>query len=80
MYVVSELFTMVVLQLTFGSWTYDGHEVSLNGSPTVSLSYLRSPPHGWKIMSAKAKTETLHDPCCPEPYPLVTFEVTLGKE
>ncbi|UYV83054.1 nAChRa3 [Cordylochernes scorpioides] len=75
--------------MKFGSWTYDGREVDMRHSMQVQGSnYV---PGGidmtefyksveWDILYASAiYYEGFYD-CCPEPYPDITFNVTMRRK
>ncbi|CAF0792648.1 unnamed protein product [Brachionus calyciflorus] len=76
--------------MKFGSWTYDGFQVDLvhinqqiDPSDFIPIGidlrdYYRSVE--WDIMSVPAKRNVKTYPCCPEPYPDITFNLTLRRK
>lgn len=72
------------------SWTYDGLQVDLvhinqqiDDSDEIPIGIdLRDyyPSVEWHIMSAPAKRNVKTYPCCPEPYPDITFNITLRRK
>lgn len=76
--------------MKFGSWTYDGFQVDLvhinqqiDPSDEIPIGidlrdYYRSVE--WDIMSVPAKRNVKTYPCCPEPYPDITFNITLRRK
>lgn len=77
-------------KMKFGSWTYDGFQVDLlhyeqrkdsaNFIPIgIDLrEYYRSVE--WDIMSVPARRNVKTYPCCPEPYPDITFNITIRRK
>ena len=79
--------------MKFGSWTYDGHEVDLrhvwenkgvsDGSQTVIPNGVDLceyyPNVEWDIINVTARRKEKFYPCCPEPYPDITFNITLRR-
>ncbi|CAL1286406.1 unnamed protein product [Larinioides sclopetarius] len=66
--------------MKFGSWTYDGYHVRINVSKRwVDLSefYLSVE---WDIMAAPATRNEKYYSCCMEPYPDITFNMTLRRK
>jgi hypothetical protein len=76
--------------MKFGSWTYDGFQVDLvhidqqmENSDEIAIGidlkdYYQSVE--WDIMSVPAKRNVKTYPCCPEPYPDITFNITLRRK
>ncbi|XP_076334111.1 acetylcholine receptor subunit alpha-like 1 isoform X1 [Tachypleus tridentatus] len=76
-------------QMKFGSWTYDGYQVDLRHLKETENSSLV--PLGidlnefylsveWDIMSVPAKRREKYYACCNEPYPDITFNITLRRK
>ncbi|XP_076350483.1 acetylcholine receptor subunit alpha-L1-like isoform X3 [Tachypleus tridentatus] len=76
-------------QMKFGSWTYDGYQVDLRHLEEVENTSLV--PLGidlskfylsveWDIMSVPAKRREKYYACCNEPYPDITFNITLRRK
>lgn len=86
-------FDMQECFMKFGSWTYDGHEVDLRHvreSKGVADGHQTVIPHGvdlceyypnveWDIINVTARRKEKFYPCCPEPYPDITFIITLRR-
>ena len=78
--------------MKFSSWTYDGNHVSLkhvtqhdseDGEVHIPVAinmadYYRS--FIWDVMAVPAQRNIVYYPCCPEPYPDVTFHITLRRK
>ena len=72
------------------SWTYDGFQVDLvhinqkvDPSDHIPIGidlrdYYRSVE--WDIMSVPARRNVKTYPCCPEPYPDITFNITIRRK
>lgn len=64
----------------FGSWTYDGLKLDVDFSddpPQAELTYYT--PRLYNIVSSTGKKHVKKYPCCPEPYPDLTFNLKLKK-
>ena len=86
-------FDMQECFMKFGSWTYDGHEVDLRHvreSKGISDGHRTVIPNGvdlceyypnveWDIINVTARRKEKFYPCCPEPYPDITFIITLRR-
>ena len=86
-------FDMQECFMKFGSWTYDGHEVDLRHvreSKGISDGHQTVIPNGvdlceyypnveWDIINVTARRKEKFYPCCPEPYPDITFIITLRR-
>ncbi|EFX87442.1 hypothetical protein DAPPUDRAFT_312255 [Daphnia pulex] len=81
--------------MKFGSWTYDGHEVDLmhmmqetdSGIDVVSANIVTGinltefyPSVEWDILDVPARKNEERYPCCEEPYPDITFNVTMRRK
>ncbi|XP_023236992.1 acetylcholine receptor subunit alpha-like 1 [Centruroides sculpturatus] len=75
--------------MKFGSWTYDGREVDLrhtkqiSGSPTVLMGIDMSEFYKsveWDILLVPAIYHEGYYECCNEPYPDITFNVTMRRK
>ncbi|PAA64225.1 hypothetical protein BOX15_Mlig000862g1 [Macrostomum lignano] len=82
--------------MKFGSWTYDGHKVDLqhiaqksplvrNMSGKVTIDYAVDlseyyPSGEWDILELSAIRDDIYYPCCVEPFPDVTFNITLRRK
>ncbi|XP_023240043.1 acetylcholine receptor subunit alpha-like 1 [Centruroides sculpturatus] len=75
--------------MKFGSWTYDGYTVDLKhkhqmeGSPEIDIGIdLREFNLNveWDIMAVPAKRKEKFYSCCEEPYPDITFNITIKRK
>ncbi|XP_050402295.1 neuronal acetylcholine receptor subunit alpha-7 isoform X2 [Patella vulgata] len=65
--------------MKFGSWAYDGFQVDVfNRSNPIDLSNFVSNGE-WDLLSVKAERHVVKYPCCPEPFPDVTFSIHLRR-
>ncbi|CAL8268809.1 unnamed protein product [Boreogadus saida] len=63
--------------LKFGSWTHNGWLLDLQMLEVDTSSYI---PNGeWDLVGVPAKRNELYYDCCKEPYPDVTFTVTMRR-
>ncbi|XP_058859109.1 neuronal acetylcholine receptor subunit alpha-7 [Acipenser ruthenus] len=63
--------------LKFGSWTHNGWLLDLQMLEVDVSSYI---PNGeWDLVGVPAKRNELYYDCCKEPYPDVTFTVTMRR-
>ncbi|XP_061535501.1 neuronal acetylcholine receptor subunit alpha-7-like isoform X2 [Phycodurus eques] len=63
--------------LKFGSWTHNGWLLDLQMMDVDISSYI---PNGeWDLVGVPAKRNELYYDCCKEPYPDVTFTVTMRR-
>ncbi|XP_059169119.1 neuronal acetylcholine receptor subunit alpha-10-like isoform X2 [Physella acuta] len=68
-----------VCSMKLGSWAYDGFQVDVdNRSVPVDLTNYVSNGE-WHLISVKAKRNVVYYPCCPEPFPDVTFTIHLRR-
>ncbi|XP_045216595.2 acetylcholine receptor subunit alpha-like 1 [Mercenaria mercenaria] len=79
--------------MKFGVWTYDGHEVDLQHvweKQGVMQGNQMVIPKGvdlcdyyqnieWDIINVTARRKEKFYPCCPEPYPDITFNITIRR-
>jgi nicotinic acetylcholine receptor len=66
-------------KLKFGSWTYNGYQVSIEErSNAIELSnYV---PNGeWDLLDTSYQVNIVRYPCCPEPFPDITFYVRIRR-
>ena len=81
--------------MKFGSWTYDGNEVDLmhmlqENTPAelASIDVVSTginltefyPSVEWDILDVPARKNEEYFPCCEEPYPDITFNVTMRRK
>ncbi|XP_066516043.1 neuronal acetylcholine receptor subunit alpha-7 isoform X1 [Hoplias malabaricus] len=63
--------------LKFGSWTYNGWLLDLQMQEVDISTYI---PNGeWDLVGVPGKRNELYYECCKEPYPDVTFTVTMRR-
>ncbi|XP_052101770.1 acetylcholine receptor subunit alpha-like 1 isoform X1 [Mytilus californianus] len=88
-------FDMQECFMKFGSWTYDGHELDLQHICDAQAVYNEEtkekvitwgidikdfyPNVEWDIINVTARRKEKFYPCCPEPYPDITFNITLRR-
>lgn len=65
--------------LTFGSWTYNGKRIDVK--PKEKSADLRNYVKNgeWKMIRISAERQVEYFPCCPEPYPYVTYVVHMRR-
>ena len=62
-----------------GSWTYDGFQVDLtNKSANMDLDQY-TVNGGWDLITTRTRRNVVYYPCCPEPFPDVTFVIYLRR-
>ncbi|XP_052280904.1 acetylcholine receptor subunit alpha-like 1 [Dreissena polymorpha] len=80
--------------MKFGVWTYDGHEVDLQHvleKQGVAEGDQMVIPNGvdlcdyyqnveWDIINVTARRKEKFYPCCPEPFPDITFNITIRRK
>lgn len=84
-------FDMQECFLKFSTWSYNGHEVDLqhvcNGTDTGEEIVIQRgidlkdyyPNVEWDVINVTARRKVKFYPCCPEPYPDITFNITLRR-
>jgi hypothetical protein len=67
--------------LKFGSWTYDGFKLNIdfyNGLEEIDVNdYIKS--NEWELTGHPAKKNVKYYPCCKEPFPDLTFTLTIKR-
>ncbi|CAH1791621.1 unnamed protein product, partial [Owenia fusiformis] len=67
--------------MKFGSWTHDGFQLDLGfyeGKKSIDLTdYIAD--NGWDILDVGAVKNIKKYPCCMEPYPDITFNLTVQR-
>ncbi|VDI07844.1 neuronal acetylcholine receptor subunit alpha-10-like [Mytilus galloprovincialis] len=68
-----------ICKLKMGSWLYDGFQVDVtNRSVDIDLSnYVENGE--WKLIDTKAIRNVVVYPCCPTPFPDVTFHIHIRR-
>jgi len=67
--------------LKFGSWTFDGNVLDVqlyNGTNSMDLSQMHN-SSGFEVVSSTAVRNIKYYPCCADPYPDLTFNVTIKR-
>ncbi|XP_071169768.1 neuronal acetylcholine receptor subunit alpha-10-like isoform X1 [Mytilus edulis] len=73
-------FDTQVCRLTFGSWSHHGFEMDVVNSATEGDLATYIEHNEWDIAAFPVIRHVLHYNCCPEPYPDVTFYLTLKRK
>lgn len=68
-----------ICKLKIGSWLYDGYQVDVSNRTTdIDLSnYVENGE--WKLINTKAVRNVVVYPCCPTPFPDVTFYIHIRR-
>ncbi|XP_069138036.1 neuronal acetylcholine receptor subunit alpha-10-like [Argopecten irradians] len=68
-----------ICKMKMGSWAYDGYQVDvLNRSSNVDLSnYVENGE--WELINTSAVRNVVTYPCCPTPFPDVTFSIHIRR-
>ncbi|XP_052796737.1 acetylcholine receptor subunit alpha-type acr-16-like isoform X3 [Mya arenaria] len=68
-----------ICKLKLGSWAYDGFQVDVsNRTGEVDLSNFVDNGE-WTLVETRVKRNVIFYPCCPEPFPDVTFYIQLRR-
>ncbi|KAL4227937.1 hypothetical protein ACF0H5_013376 [Mactra antiquata] len=68
-----------VCKLKLGSWAYDGFQVDVSNR-SVDIDLANFVDNGeWTLIDTKVQRNVLYYPCCPEPFPDVTFYIQLRR-
>lgn len=84
-------FDIQLCSMKFGSWTYDGNMVDLVHECAVTSKESNVIEHGvdlrdfypsveWDIIEVNAMKNDKQYLCCPEPYPDITFNITMRRK
>ncbi|XP_078725077.1 LOW QUALITY PROTEIN: neuronal acetylcholine receptor subunit alpha-10-like [Lampetra fluviatilis] len=65
--------------LTFGSWTYNGHQVDIFPGPDNAELKDFVANVEWEILGMAARRNVIVYGCCSEPYPDITYTITLKR-
>lgn len=65
--------------LTFGSWTYNGKRIDVN--PKARSADLKNyiTNGEWDVIEVSAEKKVAFFPCCPEPYPYITYTLRVRR-
>ncbi|KAI8500747.1 Neuronal acetylcholine receptor subunit alpha-7 [Branchiostoma belcheri] len=69
-----------ICKLQFGSWTYDGFKVNITNRNAKGDSSNFILNEQWDLLDLDAVRNELIYPCCPEPYPDVTFHISMRRK
>ena len=66
-------------KIKIGSWTYDGYALDVQPeSYTMDIS--KSPSNlEWQVVSTSVERKVQTYSCCPEPYPDVTYTISIKR-
>jgi nicotinic acetylcholine receptor, invertebrate len=65
--------------MKFGSWSYHGDELNLNPEiNAIDISELQQNQE-WDLVNFSYQKNIKYYSCCPEPYPDITFNITLRR-
>jgi len=67
--------------MKFGSWTFDGNVLDVqfyNKTSEIELDNLHN-SSGFEIVSTTAQRNVRYYSCCPDPYPDLTFNMTIRR-
>lgn len=68
-----------VCSLKLGSWAYDGYQVDVTNR-SLDVDTTRYVDNGeWTLIGTKAVRRVVRYPCCPEPFPDVTFYIHIRR-
>ncbi|CAF0775433.1 unnamed protein product [Rotaria sordida] len=66
-------------KLKFGSWTYNGYQVSIE-ERNYAIELSSYVPNGeWDLLDTSYQVNIVRYPCCPEPFPDITFYVRIRR-
>lgn len=72
-------FDVQTCKLKFGSWTYDGFQVDITNR-TTDIDLVNYVPNGeWSLIQTQVIRNVVYYPCCPEPFPDVTFVIKIRR-
>ena len=65
--------------MNFGSWSYDGTalDIQLSSDFVYTEDYVENSE--WEYINSTATRDVKTYECCPEPYPYVTYNITLRR-
>ncbi|XP_045156385.1 neuronal acetylcholine receptor subunit alpha-10-like isoform X4 [Mercenaria mercenaria] len=68
-----------ICKLKLGSWAYDGFQVDVSNR-SLEIDLTNFVDNGeWTLIDTKVQRNVIYYPCCPEPFPDVTFYVQLRR-
>ena len=64
----------------FASWSHDGHEMDVtNRSHSADTSFFVDNGE-WNLLGMPSRRNVVFYPCCPEPFPDVTFYLVIQRQ
>ncbi|KAM8876743.1 neuronal acetylcholine receptor subunit alpha-7-like [Synchiropus picturatus] len=70
-------FDIQTCQIKLGSWTHSGFQIELKLGDLTLSDYTEN--NEWSLVGTSEKMTTTYYPCCPEPYPDVTYTLVLRR-
>ena len=67
-------------KLTYASWSYDGSKLDIQNRSKAGDIGLFSPNGEWDVIDMPMKRHVVYYPCCPEPFPDLTFWLILKRK
>lgn len=68
-----------ICKLKLGSWAYDGFQVDVSNR-SLDMDLTNFVDNGeWTLIATKVQRNVIYYPCCPEPFPDVTFYIQLRR-
>ncbi|XP_060581660.1 neuronal acetylcholine receptor subunit alpha-10-like isoform X2 [Ruditapes philippinarum] len=68
-----------ICKMKLGSWAYDGFQVDVSNR-SLEIDLTNFVDNGeWTLINTKVQRNVIYYPCCPEPFPDVTFYVQLRR-
>lgn len=68
-----------ICKLKLGSWAYDGFQVDVSNR-SLNMDLTNFVDNGeWTLITTKVQRNVIYYPCCPEPFPDVTFYIQLRR-
>ncbi|ESO85007.1 hypothetical protein LOTGIDRAFT_168269 [Lottia gigantea] len=69
--------------MKFGSWIHSGNSLDVQTRESESQSAFQSnlpeSRKGWQLVNSSVRRDVTYYKCCPEPYPSITFTLTLKR-
>ncbi|KAJ8028868.1 Neuronal acetylcholine receptor subunit alpha-9 [Holothuria leucospilota] len=65
--------------LKFGSWSFHGNQLNVVINEEEADTGVYESSGEWALVSMPARREVTYYPCCPEPYPVVSYDVILRR-
>ncbi|PIK42109.1 putative neuronal acetylcholine receptor subunit alpha-10 [Apostichopus japonicus] len=65
--------------LKFGSWSFHGNQLDVVIRESEADISVYESSGEWALVSMPARREVTYYPCCPEPYPIVSYDVIIKR-